>query len=582
MILRSLKDYYDRLVAAGDEDIPKFGFARQKVHFCLVLNPRGELVAVQDLRSVVGNRIVPLELIVPEPVKRTVGIAANFLWDNTGYVLGADNKGRPDRALQAFEVFRRYQHLVGDGLEDDGMKAVLEFLDSWKPAGAPDLPYWDEMQGLNLVFRLDSEPRYVHERRRMIEAWSKDYEQSESGIKGMCLVTGSEAPVARLHPALKGIPGAQPSGASLVSFNLDAFTSYGKDQNYNAPIAERAAFAYCTALNWLLRHDSRQKVRIADSTVVFWAERKTMAETLLADLLNSGPGSSHEEMEDQTPVRDLGLIFRAARDGRIQDAVDEPDVAFYVLGLSPNASRLSVRFWHVSTAGDVVANIARHFRDMEIVRSFERDPDYPAVWRVLEEIAVQGKIENISPLLAGAFTRSVLAGAPYPQNLFTSILMRIRADCTINTLRAGLIKACLLRNYDHKEISVSLDSSNTNVGYRLGRLFAVLERVQTAANPNINATIRDKYFGSAAATPRNIFPMLLNLGQQHLGKLRRDTDKKGFAISLDTRIEDILSSLDASPLPAYLSPENQGMFALGYYHQRQHLFSGKQKKTQEE
>ncbi|MDY0042338.1 MAG: type I-C CRISPR-associated protein Cas8c/Csd1, partial [Desulforhabdus sp.] len=370
MILQALNKYYDRLSSGEEGRIPVFGFARQKIHFCLVLSPSGELLDVQDLRVNDGKRMVPVELVVPEPVKRTVAIAPNFLWDNTRYVLGADSGGNPQRAWKAFDAFKQSHHAIGDRLDDHGIAALLAFLDNWIPAEAPNLKYWQEMAGQNLVFRLEGEHRFLHECFTLQKAWSDHYSESDEDFSAVCLISGTEGPIARLHPSVKGVAGAQSSGAALVSFNLDAFTSYGKTQNYNAPIGERGAFGYTTALNWLLRNGSRQKIRIGDATVVFWAERKTFAETLLAGLLDPGFGADMEDAEQEAPLRDLRVILEAARKGRIQDTVDEPEVPFYILGLSPNASRISVRFWHVSTAGDIVANIGRHFNDMAIVKSF--------------------------------------------------------------------------------------------------------------------------------------------------------------------------------------------------------------------
>lgn len=591
MILQALKGYYDRLAGdSGNDSIPMLGFARQKIHFCLVLDREGNLVGENDLRIKEGNKTFIPELIVPEPVIRSgLTIRANFLWDNSGYVLGADNKEKPDRVVEKFQEFKKIQRTICEGLEDEGIIAVLRFLDKWKPEKAPDLPTWKEMAGLNLVFRLDGEAHFIHERQAVRDRWIKFNIGNSSESQGMCLITGTDGSIARLHRPIKGVPGSQTSGAALVSFNLDAFKSYGKDRNFNAPIGEDSAFAYCTALNWLLRRESRQKIQIGDAMIVFWTERKSVAENLFADLFDTDLGTAEDEAEDKSALRDLKAIVEAAREGRILDALEEPGVPFYLLALSPNASRLSVRFWQVSTVGEIVGNIASHFRQIEVVKSFASEPKYPSARTLLRETVSRNdsskaweKDKKVSPLLAGAFIRSVLTGEPYPQNLLPILLMRIRTDQTVNYLRAALIKACLVRNFSNREVSVSLDKENTNIGYRLGRLFALFERIQAEANPGINSTIRDKYFGSAAATPRNIFPMLVNLAQQHLGKLRRDTDKKGYALSYDAKIEEIVGALPAGALPAFLDPETQGLFAVGYYHQRQSFFQKKPEKKEEE
>lgn len=588
MILAALNTYYERLSGGSERDeIPMFGFARQRIHFCLVLDKNGNLIDENNLQRMEGKKLVAPEMIVPVPVKRTVAIAANFLWDNTGYVLGADQTANGRRLAEKFESFQKHQRKVGGDLQDDGMVAVLRFLEQWTPDNAPNLKSWQQMAGLNVVFRLEGEARYIHQRPEVYNRWLTYYADNSSETKGMCLVTGEYGPVARLHQSIKGVPGAQTSGAALVSFNLEAFKSYGKEQNFNAPIGEQAAFAYCTALNWLLGKTSRQKIVLGETTVVFWTERGSEVETFFADLFDTGLQVEDNGPDDKAAVADLRAILKAARNGRIQEVITEPDIPFYVLGLSPNASRLSVRFWHASTVGRILDKLYRHFQQLEISRSFENEPRYPAARVLLRETVSKNdpgraweKDEKVSPLLAGSFLRAILTGDPYPESLLPTLLMRLRTDHQINYLRAALLKACLVRNLN-KEVSVSFDKGNLNIGYRLGRLFAVFERIQTAANPNINATIRDKYFGSAAATPQGIFPILWTLSQQHLGKLRRDSEKRGLAHFFDSRVEEIVSSLKAQPLPSHLSAENQGMFFLGYYHQRQDFFQSSQKSEEE-
>lgn len=585
MILHALDKYYDRLAESGEEGIPPLGFGRQQIHFCLVIDGEGNLAGEpQTLCRRVGNKRIPQEIIVPEPVKRTVGIAANFLWDNTGYVLGSDSKGKPERSAKTFSAFKELQHSVGDGIGDEGMEAVLKFLENWNPEDAARFPSWEEMVDRNIVFRLleDDPPRYIHERPKVRDAWLRYYNGGTGSRAGMCLVTGREGPIAKLHPAIKNVLGAQPSGAALVSFNLEAFKSYGKDQNLNAPIGEKAAFSYTTALNWLLRSESRRKIRIGETSVVFWAERKAEIEDIFSEMLAPSESEDSPEAEDSSAVLKVRIILETARNGSIQDAVAAPETPFYILGLSPNASRLSVRFWLVSTVEQIVSRIYSHLEQMQMVESFSTDPKFlhPPIWRLLRETAALGESKNISPLLSGAFVRSVLSGELYPSNLLASLLGRIRADHTVNRLRAGLIKAFLMRN--HKmEVAVSLDRTSTNIGYRLGRLFAVLERVQERANKEINSTIRDKYFGSASATPRNVFPSLLNLAQKHLSKLRRDEDSKGFYVYLDKNIDEILATMGADPLPAFLEPIDQGLFSIGYYHQRRDLFTKDSDKKEE-
>lgn len=584
MIINSLDSYYDRLVESGEEGVPLLSFGRQKIHFCLVLDRGGNLAAdPQTLCRQEGSKRVPKDLIVPEPVKRTVGVAANFLWDNTGYVLGSDPKGKPERLESTFAAFKKHQKAVAGHVDDEGMAAVLKFLEKWNPADSASLLGWDEMAGLNIVFRLLGENRYIHERPMVRDAWIQYCNKKDDAPRGTCLVTGMDGPISRLHPPIKNIVGAQSSGAALVSFNLDAFKSYGKDQNLNAPVGEKVAFSYTTALNWLLRSESRQKIRIGDTTIVFWAERRTEVEDIFAELLAPQPEGDAQEAQDSGAARRVHVILQAARDGRVHEAVAQPESPFYVLGLSPNASRLSVRFWLASTVEEIVSRVFLHLSQIQIVEGFHNEPEFlhPPIWRLLRETAPLGKSEDISPLLAGAFARAVLSGQAYPPSLLAALIVRIRADHIVNRLRAGLIKAFLVRN--HKlEVTVSLDKSNLNVGYRLGRLFAVLEIIQENANKGLSSTIRDKYFGSASATPRSVFPALLSLSQKHLAKLRRDEGKKGSYVYLDRSIEEIVTAMEAEPLPAFLAPTDQGLFSIGYYHQRKALFTRDSEKNEEE
>ena len=397
-------------------------------------------------------------------------------------------------------------------MQDPGMKAVLSFLDSWKPEDAPALEHWEEMAGGNLVFQLDGERMYIHDHSDVRQAWIRYCAEEASEVIATCLVSGEETPIARLHPAIKGVQGAQTTGAGIVSFNLDAFLSYEKKQNFNAPVGESAAFAYTTALNHLLRFESRQKIRIGDATTVFWTERSSPIEGFMGVIL--------DPRDDASDLSSVRLFLAAARDGKPLPAIGDPDLRFYILGLSPNASRLSVRFWHVSTVADVSEKIGQHFRDIAIVRS-ERDPEFPGMWQLLKETAVQGKTENIPPLLAGAMMRSILTGTAYPQSLLSTIIGRIRADQTINYPRAAMIKACLNRKHrihQIKEVTMSLDKESTNIAYRLGRLFAVLEKAQKDAIPGANTTIKDRFYGSASATPSVVFPQLLRLAQHHIQK----------------------------------------------------------------
>ncbi len=573
MILQALNEYYGRLREDPDFNVPEFGFGRQGVHFCLTIDRAGNLVGDPlDLRDEKGK---PKRIEVPGPVGRTVGVSSNFAWDNTGYVLGADGKGKPERAVATHAAFGSLASRILDGVSDPGADALLAFLKKWNPEQAERFANWEDWAGLNVVFRLDGERGFLHDRPSFRKAWTDYLSENGSEHSGMCLVTGdTKASIPTTHAAIKGVLGAQSSGAALVSFNFDAAISYGKKQNLNAPVSERAAFAYTTALNLLLAPGSEHKVQVGDTTVVFWAETPSEdAEQMFAFALGG------KQVEDTGVVQRLEGHLKKIAKGKLPDELGNPKTRFYVLGLSPNAARISVRFWHVGTVGDMARNIGEHYRALSLRPNYDNEPEHPGPWWILKELAPQRDSRNMSPLLSGQFLKVIIQNRPYPRTLLTSALSRIRADKQINYLRAAILKAYLVRN-EKQEILMTLDTENTDIGYRLGRLFAIVENVQEESVPGANATVRDRFFGSASATPARTFPIILRNAQHGLAKIRKN--KPGLAVNLEKELQAIVGDIDAKKgFPASLSIERQGMFILGYYQQRQTRFIKKENKTEE-
>lgn len=568
MILQALNDYYHRKAAEDESALAPPGFERKEIPFVIVLDSEGNFVDLEDTRSGEGKKKRGRVYAVPQAVKRTVGVAANLLWDNPGYVFGVDTKGKPERAQKQHEAFvATIRERIPDAMNDAGTRAVLTFLEAADFGALEAHLHWPDVVegGANVSFRLSGESELVCQRPVVLGAVKAGGAPDEQG-GGTCLVSGEPDALARLHPAIKGVLGAQSSGANLVSFNLAAFNSHGREQGANAPVGERAAFAYTTALNHLLRRGSRQRLQLGDATTVFWAERTNALEDLLTDLLGEPPKDDPNRNTEA-----LRALYSAPRTGTL--SVDEHDpTPFYVLGLSPNAARISVRYWWVGTAGELAGSIRQHFEDLEIVRS-PRDPEMLSVFRLLVGTAALGKAENIRPNLAGAFVQAVLENTPYPRELLAATLQRIRAEREITYARAALLKAWLLRESRRTphpripEVSVSLDESNPDTAYRLGRLFAVLERLQEAANPGLNATIRDRFYGAASTTPVTVFPRLLKLGGHHLSKL----DSTGLRVYYDRLIGQVLEGVH--DYPQLLSLPEQGRFSIGYYHQRQAFFA---------
>ncbi|RUL83504.1 type I-C CRISPR-associated protein Cas8c/Csd1 [Tautonia sociabilis] len=581
-LLPALIAYYHRLEADQEQSnrVADFGFSEQKIHAQVVLEPDGSLSAIEDIRErSERGQPRPRLMVVPDHGGRSgTGLKPYFCWDNTGYVLGRDTKGSPKRSAAMFAAFRDL-HLSfrAELVDDEGYEALCRFLEHWDPANAESLPNWDELAGLNVVFKLRAWPGYVHQSAMVRDAWSRRLTADtgeESGPVACSLISGEPEQLARLHPAIKGVVGANTTGAALVSFNLDAFESYGKSQSYNAPVGIRDAFRYTTALNRLLA-DTKRQVRIGDATVVFWSDQVegANAEELFHDIfLENTPA------EDAATVDRVRGFLNDVRQGRLSDRFEHPDAPFYVLGLSPNASRLNVRYWLVGTVRQFAERLAEHVDRLRMIGE-RADAPPPIIRRLLLETAREPK--DIPPQLAGEVARAVLGGLPYPQLLFNAVLRRIRADSQINLTRAAILKAYLINNIK-KEVSVALNKDHPDEAYQIGRLFATLEKTQEDARQNklnktqedasqnkLNATIKDRFFASAAATPANVFPRLLHLHQHHM----RNLDYEGQRIDRERLMDEIMGRINH--FPRHLPLERQGLFYIGYYHQRQDFFTKK-------
>ena len=585
MILQALTAYYEQLLRQGKISAPGWDDTF-KVSYELRLNDAGQLLQVTDLRTSVakGKKTVlaPRELRVPKHVKRASGIAANILCDNSTYLLGADEKGKPARSVECFKACAALHHTILDGADSPAARAVLAYFDHWDPAQAavhPLLaPIWKEITGnANLIFgyeAADHSHLLVNEDPAIQAAWQAYYDAppADTAQPVQCLVTGKEAPAALLHPSIMGVAGAQSSGASLVSFNAPSFCSFGHEQGQNAPVSEYAAFAYTTALNRLLA-DRDHCQHVGDTTLVCWAEN---AEPVYQDAMSMflfGADEMHGLQED-----DVQAALKRLAAGQTVPFLEgdlAPDQHFYLLGLAPNAARISVRFFLRDTFGGFARNLQKHAEEMEIVRPVNERFETLPLWALVNETTrnVPGQPAKPSPQLAGDLLRAVLTGGRYPATLLNGVTLRIRAEQNVTRGRAAALKTYYLRNYPtdcNKEVfTVSLNES-TNVPYVLGRLFSVLEAVQSAANPGINTTIRDRYFNSACATPALVFPTLLKLAQKHLQKL-----PEGRAVHFNRQITELLALVPENGFPSRLSLPDQGKFEIGYYHQTQKRFAKK-------
>ncbi len=568
MILQALNEYYQRKTRMPDSDLAPPGFEHKAIPYLIVLSADGEFVGFDDTREGEGKKKVAKTYLLPQTVKRSSGVAANLLWDNSGYVFGIDSKGKPERAREQFQAFVEAVRIRFAQCEDTGIRAVLAFLECGDFAKVFEHPLWAEIldSGANLTFRLEGDAIPVCEREVVVDALSATNEE-EPGEQALCMVSGETDAIERLHPSVKGVWGAQSSGASVVSFNLDAFSSYGKSQGDNAPVGKRAVFAYTTALNHLLAKGSKQRIQVGDASTVFWCATPGHA---MEELFSGFFGEPDKDNPD-SGINAVSTLLNAPKTGA--GSFEDDGTRFYMLGLAPNAARIAVRFWMVKTVGELAVNIRKHFDDLRIAHA-PHELETLSLFRLLVSTAALGKAENIPPNLGGEVMRSVIENLPYPQTLLGGAIRRIRAEQEVTYPRAAIIKAYINRQSGKEELKVSLDENNTNAAYRLGRLFAVLERAQERANPGINATIRDRYYGAASSTPMTVFSTLLKLKNHHIAKL----DNKGEAVNLEKLIGQIMDGV--VDFPAQLGLQDQGRFAIGYYHQRQAFFTKSEPTTQ--
>lgn len=578
MILQALHRYYER-----SENLPREGWVRRGVDYVVVLDGQGQCVGLEPVGELKKGKLTPSEKLVTAIGKQAMkhtnsGKDANLLWDNASFVFGTGNKG--DIKLASF--LETLDSWLG-GLKDPGVEAVRKFclgLQANPEAASALIERFQARDDFDkrdpvLVFRLANDLEYVHMRPAVRSGYESALTatQSLSDLRGNCLVTGkTNVPLSPNESVIKGVWGGQPAGCNIVSFNARAFESYGKRERNgeNAPVSVQASFAYTTALNHLL--SSRQRIQVGDASTVFWAEEAHHLESAIPDLFGDPPKDDPDRN-----VRAVEALYSAVQTGMFTEG--GPDTRFHVLGLAPNAARISIRFWETATAAELAKRIKQHFDDVEVAHA-DYEPRHLSLFRLLTGVALLNKADNIPPNLGGEVMRAILEGLPYPAQLLNLAVVRCRAEQKPTYARAAAIKASLnrlnrSRKTHEKEFLPMLDPTNANPAYRLGRLFATLEKIQEEASPGLNATIRDRYFGAASSTPISVFTTLLRLKNHHLGKL-----SPGRATQMEKLTGEILSEL--SDFPKHLPLPDQGRFALGYYHQRQAFFTKSEPKNQEE
>ena len=584
MILQALTEYYQRKAADPDSGIAPLGWEWKELPFLIVLKADGTLLNIEDTREGEGKNRRARRFLVPQAVKRTVGIASNLLWDNPDYALGfyVPPKGRTkaDRSAESHAAFLSRIAEVGLTEQSSAVSAVLSFLarDTKIAELAAFDDLWEEISttGPFISFKLAGDMEPVFRDPVIINAINAQV-NATSGTKSLCIVTGNEDQFANLHPVLKGISGANATGANIVGYNAPAFCSFGKQQGENAPVGQTAAFAYTTALNSLLNRDSGQRLMVGDTTTVFWSARQTAFEDAFDALWSEPPKDNPDRLTDA-----VATLFKSVSTGAF--VTDNDNTEFYVLGLSPNAARVGIRFWHHGTVANMAANIRQYFDDMRIIHPSHMKQDLP-LGVLLRSTARKSENrgdwnKNINPNLAGATMRAIIEGLAFPETLFQATVIRIKAERDVSYPRAKIIKACLNRklrsqpNLNERRITMSLDKENTNIGYRLGRLFATLEKIQQEANPGINATIRDKFYAAASSAPATVFGTLMRLKNFNLSKL----ESTGRRIWFEKLLGEVMEAI--TDFPSHLALADQGRFAIGYYHQNQDFWTKKTDKPQ--
>ena len=580
MILHALTRYYQRK-AASDGNVAPEGFENKEIPFVIVLDKAGKFIQLEDTREQQGKKKIGRKFLVPKGLGRAGSKSyevSNTLWDHYGYVLA-----HPKEDDEKSDILAQNQHKsfiakveeLKQVLPDDaGIQAVSAFLaQADEVIKVRQAEGWQEcakIKGCNLSFRLVDEPVALVCQSKAVQAYlaAAKAEVSDGIQEGICLVTGKKTTIARLHNAVKGV-NAKPS--PFTSVNLAAFESYGKQQGFIFPVGEQTMFEYTTALNMLL--DGENRFRIGEVSIVCWSEKPTPLESKVALKINGGGKDNPDAHIDEVKA-----LYKSLHNGKYMEPNGKDK--FYLLGLSPNSARIVVRFWHETTVAALSENIARWYDDLQIVRGEKSIyPEFMPLMRLLCGLVLDGKAENLPPDLIANVTQSALANRPLPVGLLQIALRRNKAEQKITYGRAALIKAYLNRAIrsgslkNTKELSMSLDRERNDIGYVLGRLFAVLEKTQSEANPSLNATIGDRYFGSASSTPIAVFGTLMRLSPHHLSKL----EYEGRAVHLKWEIGQILDK--CQKFPNHLNLEQQGLFAIGYYHETQFLFTKDALKT---
>lgn len=577
MILKALYDYYNRC-----GNLPAPGMEEKEIGFVIVISKEGKFLRFEDCRT---DKTIGRVYLVKKHVSRSSAAVANYLYDNSAYVLGYSDKDDSEKNQLYFNTFVEKVQSILDRMPDNSdIRTLMNFYAQGREAIHSEVeqdPLWEDIKK-NLSkkysvfsFRIEGDLRILAEKKELMQT---NEGTRNDNSRGLCMVTGVQGELVDTTTATM-IQGSQAT-AKLVAFQVNSgYDSYGKEKCGNAPISHEAEFAYTTALNTMLRRDSRNKFTVGNRTFVFWASSNDkaaeQAEESLFDLL----GYSEEKKDNpNAKIEQVRKVFTAIYSGSLSTSLED---RFYILGLAPNSARIAVVYWSETPLRDFAGKILRHFDDMEIIDTRKDRKPYMGIKDILSAVTLGGKQSEATPNLPESIIKSIFLRTPYPYTLLSACIRRIRAESgdgnAARITRIAIIKAFLNRqNVNDKRMEIMLDKRNTNQGYLCGRLFAVLDRIQEDANGI--SSIRERYMNAASSTPSSVFATILNLSSHHLENLSNE-GKKVFYEKLKQEIIDKISS---DGFPAHLDLQDQGRFFVGYYHQRQDFFNKKEENNNDE
>lgn len=573
MIIEALDRFYRNL--QQQKKVPLPGWSEIGIHACLDIDADGNLLSITDLqqdksftdkKGKVKTKRVSQKMTLPNPVIRTSGCRANIFFDSISYTTGISQK---KNSLTHFETLKQtYQELFSH-CTGPTVTSLLKYLDRWNPEN-PDIEI-DIPENYWLVFRCNGV--YLHKDPEAIQVYQDilSAQQTDDSLPVMtCCITGKQGPIPLIHGKIKGLPGGQSSGVSLVSVNTPSGQFFEHEQNQTSPIAQDVAENYVNALNYLLSH--KQFCRIGDDTMLFWTEDDASQYSQMMQTLMAINGQTPSVTTDN-----LFSILRNLSHGKPADINGvqlDPNENFYILVLTPNGGRAAIKNFQCNQFGDLAANIQAHYDRMAILDGDGNIRGRGITPQTLLFETANKKTANKNPKqnLIGPLLDSILNNRPYPQAMFDSVMRRIRAESSEDTdpcnyRRMAFIKAYLLAQPNTSQsvkevLTVGLNHENQTPGYVLGRVFATLQSIQYKANNSSN--IRAKYFTKAGETPGMVFPHLINLAQAHITTISNREGKEPYKARI---LNELLDKL-GDTYPKRLSLEQQGAFQLGYYHQR--------------